>query len=154
VITENNRRGFVHSINISVKKGTPKSPVPGVRCVPDCGLEGDAHSGPGNRQVSLLSLSSIERQQVLLKSRKVLKPGDFAENITVSGIDLLNLQVGAKLKIGDHALLVLSQIGKDCVRPCRIYRLAGTCVMPKEGIFAIVETGGYIRKNDPVEVVE
>ena len=79
-------------------------------------------------------------------------PGDFAENITTEGIDLLSLKIGTRLKVGRDALLEISQIGKDCHSRCAIYYQAGDCVMPKEGIFTKVLKGGIIRPGDRLEV--
>lgn len=69
-------------------------------------------------------------------------PGDFAENLTVEGIDLPALPIGARLRVGQEAVLQVTQIGKECHGHCSIYRLAGDCVMPREGIFTRVLRGG------------
>ncbi|MFC1856336.1 MOSC domain-containing protein, partial [Thermodesulfobacteriota bacterium] len=79
--------------------------------------------------------------------------GDFAENITTEGIDLVNLPIGTKLKIGDDVIMRVTQIGKECHDKCAIYYQAGDCVMPKEGIFSEVLTGGTIKPNDNIEVI-
>ena len=79
--------------------------------------------------------------------------GDFAENITTSGIDLMELPVGSVLRVGDEAVLEISQIGKVCHTKCAIYYQAGDCVMPREGIFAVVRTPGDVKVGDRVEVV-
>jgi MOSC domain-containing protein YiiM len=73
-------------------------------------------------------------------------PGDFAENLTTEGIDLVGLPVGARLKIGPECLAEVTQIGKECHNRCAIYYQAGDCVMPREGIFVRILKGG------PVEV--
>lgn len=141
------------SINVSPEKGMQKTPVEQAVFLESMGIEGDAHAGPGNRQVSLLSLSSIEKQNRLLKNKKTLKAGDFAENLTVSGITVMELPLGTRLKIGDAVVLKITKIGKECPKPCKIYYLTGMCVMPEEGVFASVETGGIARTNDVVEVM-
>lgn len=142
-------KGIVVSINISTKKGVRKKPVKEADVISDFGVEGDAHaSNKWHRQISLLSLESIKRMQ----DRGLdVKPGDFAENITTKGIDLLKLPEGTKMKIGNVEAEV-SQIGKECHTRCAIYYLAGDCVMPKEGIFVKVLKGGKIKVGDPVEV--
>jgi len=78
--------------------------------------------------------------------------GDFAENITTTGIDLLALPVGSVLRIGDDAVVEISQIGKVCHTKCAIYYQAGDCVMPREGLFAVVRTPGDVRTGDAVVV--
>lgn len=142
----------VVSINISDKKGVRKKTVDEVLLKENYGIEGDAHaSEKWHRQISLLAIESIKKMQALgLK----VGPGDFAENITTEGIDLLSLPVGTKMTIGKHVEVEVSQIGKVCHTRCAIYRQAGDCVMPKEGIFAKVLKGGKIKKGDMIVVSE
>jgi MOSC domain-containing protein YiiM len=142
----------VVSINISDKKGVKKKSVDKVVLKENYGIKGDAHaSGKWHRQISLLALESIKKMQALgLK----VGPGDFAENITTEGIDLLSLPVGTKINIGKNVEIEVSQIGKVCHSRCAIYNQAGDCVMPKEGIFAKVLKGGVVRKGDKIKVVK
>ena len=79
--------------------------------------------------------------------------GDFAENITTQGVDLVSLPVGSRLTLGE-TLLEVTQIGKECHTRCAIFYQAGDCVMPKEGIFARVITGGVVRPGDAIELIE
>ena len=145
-----NDRGLVVAVNISKKKGTRKKNVEKSCLVPGLGLKDDAHAGPWHRQVSLLAMESIEKMVHLgLK----VAPGDFAENITTQGLDLLRLPLGTRLRIGEHSLLQVTQIGKVCHTRCAIYYQAGDCVMPKEGIFAEVLEGGEIRVGDEIHVL-
>jgi len=140
--------GTLVSINISDRKGVRKKPVDEAVLGMDFGIEGDAHaSGHWHRQVSLLALESIRKMQDMgLK----VGPGDFAENLTTEGIDLLALPIGTRVSIGSVAEGEVSQIGKECHNRCAIYHQAGDCVMPKEGIFIKVIKGGRISKGDPV----
>ena len=114
------------------------------------GLEGDAHGGPWHRQVSLLAQESIDK---MVKKGLDVGPGDFAENITTSGIGLASLPIGTKLKAGE-TLLEVTQIGKKCHAKCAIFEMAGDCIMPKEGIFTKVIAGGSICVGDDIEVLE
>lgn len=114
------------------------------------GLEGDAHGGDWHRQVSLLGEESIDKMKAL--GLPDLAYGDFAENITTEGIDLPALPIGTKLKIG-QTLLEVTQIGKKCHQGCEIFKKVGQCVMPKEGIFAVVLEGGEIKAGDVIEVL-
>jgi MOSC domain-containing protein YiiM len=132
------------SLNISKEKGMPKSPVPRLVFVVDHGIEGDAHAGPGIRQVSLLADEDIETMRAKLDT---IAPGDFAENITTRGIDLAALPVGTRLMIGE-AVLEISQIGKQCHSGCAIREKTGDCVMPRKGVFAVVVEGGEITDED------
>ena len=80
--------------------------------------------------------------------------GDFAENLTTEGIDLPALPVGTTLKVGDDIIMKVTQIGKECHARCNIFYQVGDCVMPREGIFAEVLSGGEIRVGDEIEVTE
>jgi MOSC domain-containing protein YiiM len=140
----------VISINISDKKGIRKKPVEEAVLRTDYGIEGDAHSSSSwHRQVSLLALESIKKMQDMGLD---VHPGDFAENITTEGIDLISLPIGTRIRLGEAIIGEVSQIGKECHTRCAIYYQAGDCVMPKEGIFIKVISGGTIRVNDPISV--
>ena len=140
----------VVSVNISDKKGMRKKPVEEVVLKAEYGIEGDAHaSSEWHRQVSLLALESINKMRDMGLN---VSPGDFAENITTEGIDLVSLPVGTKMQIGGEVIGEVSQIGKECHTRCAIYYQAGDCVMPKEGIFIRVLRGGKVRAGDNVSV--
>ncbi|MBC7104956.1 MAG: MOSC domain-containing protein [Firmicutes bacterium] len=142
-------KGRVVAVCVSERKGERKKNVGAGRLVAGHGLEGDAHAGGWHRQVSLLAEESIEK----MRARGLqVGPGDFAENITTRGLDLARLPVGSLLRVGT-ALGEVTQIGKECHTRCAIYRQAGDCVMPREGIFLRVVVGGAVRVGDPVEVV-
>ena len=141
--------GKIVAVCISEAKGERKRPVPRITLQKNHGVSGDAHAGDWHRQVSLLAQESIDKMRAL--GLDVLA-GDFAENITTSGMDLVALPVGTRLKIG-AALLEVTQIGKECHNRCAIYYQAGDCVMPKEGIFAKVLEGGEISAEDRITTV-
>lgn len=139
----------IESIAASRKKGTRKTVVASAVVVRDHGLENDAHAGDWHRQVSLLAVESLE------KARRMgldVTFGDFAENIATSGIDLPNLPIGTRLRLGDSVILEISQIGKVCHKKCAIYYQAGDCIMPREGVFARVIQGGTIAREDAIEI--
>lgn len=131
------------SINISLKKGEKKTPVPEAVLKQNFGIEGDAHTGNWHRQVSLLAQEDIEE---MIKKGASVTFGDFAENITTQGIDLANLPIGTILNIGE-AILEVTQIGKECHEHCAIFRQVGDCVMPRKGIFTRVLKGGKINNE-------
>jgi MOSC domain-containing protein YiiM len=143
-------KGQVVSVNISRKKSVRKKPVGQGRLKKGYGFLGDAHAGDWHRQVSLLALESIEKMQ---KQGLKVKPGDFAENITTQGLELLSLPVGTKIRVGKSVLLEVSQVGKVCHTKCAIYYQAGDCVMPREGIFAQVLEEGEVKAGDQIEVL-
>jgi MOSC domain-containing protein YiiM len=145
-----------YTINIAKVVAVCTSPKTGMRkknvnegiLIEDLGIQNDAHANSEtHRQVSFLAMESIKKMQDMGLD---VHEGDFAENITTSGIDLLALPIGSKITIGDKTLLEISQHGKVCHKPCAIYHQAGTCVMPKEGIFAKVIKGGEIKTGDPI----
>jgi MOSC domain-containing protein YiiM len=138
------------SIATSRKKGTRKQVVDDAVLIQEHGIEGDAHAGPWHRQVSFLAAESIEKAR---QSGLKVTFGDFAENIATSGIEWTRMEIGARLQIGEDALVEVTQIGKECHNKCAIYYLAGDCIMPREGIFARVLQGGKIRCGDMIRVV-
>jgi len=139
----------VVSVNISEKRGTLKHEVPEIRLKLHHGIIGDAHAGGWHRQISLLAEESIDKMRKVLPQ---LKPGAFAENINTTGIDLKALPIGTRLRIGETEVEV-TQIGKECHSDCAIKKAVGTCVMPTEGIFAIVIKEGCIRAGSPIEIL-
>jgi MOSC domain-containing protein YiiM len=143
-------KGKIISVNTSESKGERKTNVGSCRLLEGHGLAGDGHAGPWHRQVSLLAAESIQK----MKDKGLdVKPGDFAENLTTEGIELVSLPVGTRLKVGDGVLMRVTQIGKVCHDRCAIYYQAGDCVMPKEGIFTEVLEGGDVKIGDEIEVV-
>ena len=137
----------VISVNISEERGTQKHEVPEIRLIAGYGIEGDAHAGDWHRQVSLLADESID--QMRRDHVPGLHSGAFAENMITRGIDLKNLPLKTRLRIGT-SLLEITQIGKECHSDCEIRRAAGRCVMPTDGIFARVLEGGHVRPGDKV----
>jgi molybdopterin adenylyltransferase len=135
----------VLSVNLSEKKGTIKVPVEAI-VLDKNGVQGDAHSGPWNRQVSLLAEESIQRFSH--QSGRAIKYGEFAENITTIGLELHKTLPLDRL-FSENIELEITQIGKECHGAnCAIFREVGNCVMPKEGIFARVIRGGKLQAGD------
>jgi len=143
--------GYVVAVCTSPAKGTRKNNIGSCQLITDHGLEGDAHAGSWHRQVSLLALESVQKMRDMGLD---VNPGDFAENITTVGVNLVDLPIGSKLAIGSDTLGEVTQIGKECHTRCAIYYQAGDCVMPKEGIFIRVLNGGLVKVGDEVHVVE
>ena len=136
----------------SEQKGTRKKAVNEGLFREDYGLVGDAHADCcTHRQVSLLAQESIDK---MLALGVKVGSGDFAENITTEGIDLVCLSIGTRISIGEDVLLEVTQIGKECHTPCAIYRQAGVCVMPTEGIFTRVICGGVVKVGDQFTVYQ
>ena len=140
------------AVSRSEQKGTKKTNVFEGVLEENYGLVGDAHAdGCTHRQVSLLAIESIEK---IRRLGFTIGPGDFAENLTSEGIDLVSLPIGIRLSIGKEIVLEITQIGKECHTGCAIYRQIGKCIMPKEGVFAQVIHGGLVRAGDSIKVLE
>jgi molybdenum cofactor synthesis domain-containing protein len=144
--------GKIEAICISGKKGERKTPMPSADFRAGHGIESDAHAGPWHRQVSLLTLEDIASMRQ--RGLPDLAPGDFAENVTVSGLDLGACGLGTRLRLGAEVVLSVTQIGKVCHSRCAIYQATGDCIMPRCGVFARVEKGGRVRVGDPTEILE
>jgi len=139
------------AVCISNKKGCKKKAVAEGTLKRGYGIIGDAHANnDSHRQVSLLAISSIEKMR---KMGAEVGPGDFAENLTIEGIELFTLPVGTRLGIGDDIILEMTQIGKECHDHCAIFKQVGTCVMPTEGVFTKVIKGGVVKVGDKLEII-
>ena len=142
----------VVAVNISSEKHVPKENVGKGEFKVDHGLVGDAHAGPGERQVSLLAKESYDRFEKSNLKKVCLKKGMFAENLTTQGIGLHTLKIGTRLKVGE-VVLEISKIGKECHTVCAVGKEVGSCIMPKEGVFARVINGGEIKVGDKIEII-
>lgn len=141
--------GKVIAVCTSPEKGTQKTNIRRGVFIEDYGIEGDAHAGKWHRQVSLLSYEKIEA----FRARgAVVEDGAFGENLVVEGIDFKTLPIGTRFQCND-VVLELTQIGKECHHGCEIFQKMGKCIMPREGVFAIVLHGGVIKVGDNLEII-
>jgi len=139
------------AVSRSEQKGTKKTNIPEGVLKENYGLAADAHADSNtHRQVSLLAIENIDKIRGLGFN---VAPGDFAENLTTEGIDLLSIPVGTRIRIGEGVILELTQIGKECHTGCAIYQQIGKCIMPKEGVFTKVVKGGLVKAGDTVTVL-
>ncbi len=152
-------RGEVVAVCLSDRKGVRKENVGEAVLRPGWGIAGDAHGGKWHRQVSLLAVESMEKLARSLERSDPagpapsFQPGDFAENLTVRGLELFTIPVGTRLRVGNEVILEVTQIGKECHTGCAIRELTGDCVMPREGIFAEVIAGGRVKAGDPIRTL-
>jgi molybdenum cofactor synthesis domain-containing protein len=141
----------IESVNISVEKGNRKNPVDLIELT-DLGIHGDAHRGSWHRQVSMLDVVSI--REFAEKNNLEINFGDFAENITTSGLKLQDVQVFDIFR-NDKVELEVTQKGKQCHgKGCVIYNEVGDCIMPNEGLFLRVKRGGSLRPGDLLQYEE
>ena len=141
----------IEALCISQNKGEQKQPVDDASFRDNHGIVDDAHAGSEHRQVSLLALDDIESVRETLPD---ILPGAFAENVVVSGLNLAELGLGSRLRLGETVVLSVTQIGKECHTPCRIGQITGDCIMPRLGLFTRVEAGGTARVGEEVQVLE
>jgi xanthine/CO dehydrogenase XdhC/CoxF family maturation factor/MOSC domain-containing protein YiiM len=141
--------GTIKAICISEKRGTKKTEIDEADIIENFGISGDAHAGNWHRQISLLS---YEKTQEFKQKGADITYGDFGENLVVEGFDFKSLPVGTRFKCGD-VLLEMTQIGKECHSHCEIYKRMGDCIMPREGVFAVVLHGGVIKKGDELSLI-
>ena len=140
----------VVAVNISKIKGVPKQSIEKGYFEVDCGLKGDAHAGNWHRQISLLSYERVEE----FRARGAnVGDGAFGENLLVEGFDFKTYPIGTKFQCND-VLLEITQIGKQCHSECEIFRQVGDCIMPREGVFAVVLHGGEIKVGDDMYVTK
>jgi len=142
------QRGSIQAISTSRQKGTPKINVGSAKLIPGHGIDGDAHAGPGHRQISLLAAEDIANVHA---EGIDIQPGVFAENVATSGIDLTAVRIGDRLTLGE-CLLEITQIGKECHDQCAIFEQLGECIMQNQGLFAMVLQGGNINVGDKIIV--
>lgn len=142
--------GKILAICISKQRGVQKKPINEAKVIADWGIEHDAHGGDWHRQVSLLSADKIEDFR---KNGVRVGYGAFGENLVVSGLDFAKLSVGTLLRAGE-VLLEMTQIGKECHAHCAVYHQVGDCIMPREGVFAKVLTGGVLHPGDELVIEE
>ena len=140
--------GKLLAICTSPKRGTVKTEVPSAVLTPEWGIVEDAHGGNWHRQVSMLSAEKIEA----FRKKIWVDYGAFGENLVIEGFDFRNLPVTSRFSIGD-VVLEMTQIGKECHNDCVIKQQTGECIMPHEGVFARVLTGGEIHVGDEVTLL-
>ena len=140
--------GKLVAICTSKERGYGKIQVAEIDLVEGFGLKDDAHGGDWHRQVSLLEKEKIE--DFIARGGRV-KFGDFGENLVTEGVDLDTIQIGDTIKLGE-AILEITQKGKKCHDKCHIYKMVGDCIMPKNGVFAIVKKGDHIKLGDSMSV--
>jgi TatD DNase family protein len=144
------RIGIVKAVCISEEKGTAKTNKQQAKLIENYGIEGDAHAGNWHRQISLLSYEKVEEFRA--RGAKV-EDGAFGENLLVEGYDFKCFPIGTILTC-NGVVLEITQIGKQCHSECEIFHQVGDCIMPREGVFAVVRQGGLIKVGDEMYVEE
>jgi len=133
------------SVNLSDERGI-KHQVEKLELTPQ-GIKGDVHSNT-SRQISIIDTDHIDLFKKLTDGRDT-NFGEFAENITVSGIGETKIIPFDKFKIGD-AELEVTQIGKPFHDK---FKELGNYVMPRVGIFCRVSKTGIIKAGDKMQYI-
>ncbi|MGI6286287.1 MOSC domain-containing protein [Neomoorella humiferrea] len=140
--------GKVIGVNLSARRGTKKINVGSGYLLADYGLQGDAHAGT-SRQVSIFM---AERAEELAGAIGLpFQPGDFAENITVQGINLEGIKVGHRILVGE-AIVEITQIGKKDDESSS-FSFLEPAPLKTEGIYCRVVKSGWVKTGDWVTII-
>ncbi len=165
--------GIVTAVSRSATHTFSKPNEAGIRLLAGLGVEGDAHLGetvkhrsrvaqdptqPNLRQVHLLH---AELHDELEASGFTVTAGQMGENITTRGVDLLGLPVGARLHLGETAVVEVTGLRNPCTQldglqpglmAAVLDRDAQGNLIRKAGIMGIVIAGGEVRPGDTIQV--
>jgi len=142
--------GLIYSISISPERGQLKKEVFEANFIENHGIENDGHAGDWGRQITCLNWASVQKANSSYNLN--IGPGDFAENILISGLDLSGLIIGSKIILNIDVTLEVTQIGKEN-HPSIVSRTFGISLLPTEGLFCKVIKGGKIKKGDSVKII-
>ena len=165
--------GVVTAVSRSARHTLTKPNQDNIRLLAGLGVEGDAHSGttvkhrsrvardpsqPNLRQVHLVH---AELHDTVNEQGFAVAAGQMGENVTTRGIDLLGLPTGARLRLGDMAIIEVTGLRNPCgqldhIQPglmgATLERAADSSLIRKAGIMAVVVEGGEVRPGDPIRI--
>jgi len=144
------QNGIIKEIMIAREKGGPRDSIREGFFSAGFGLKGDIHGGPGDKQVVFFGVEGRERLSESTETGLCFKR--FVPTLATEGIDLFELNVGTRLKIGD-SIMEISGVGKKCYPECVLIKAKTPCVMPREVVFARVVESGLVRVGDQVQMV-
>ena len=152
-----------------------KDSVLSIQLVEGIGVAGDAHAGvtvkhrsrvaknpaqPNLRQVHLIHAELFDQLRALGFS---VAPGQLGENITTSGLNVLELSEGALIALGPEAVVRVTGLRNPCVQIDRfqpgllkalLEQAADGSLIRKAGIMTVVERGGAVQAGDAITVTE
>jgi MOSC domain-containing protein YiiM len=164
---------IVVAVSRSGAHGPPKYTADVIRLLPGLGVEHDAHAGvtvkhrsrvrrdptqPNLRQVHLIG---AELHDELAARGFAIAPGQMGENVTTRGVDLLGLPAGARLRLGESAVVEVTGLRNPCtqldgIQPglmeATLDRDADGNLIRKAGIMGVVADGGEVRAGDAIAV--
>jgi MOSC domain-containing protein YiiM len=163
----------VTAVSRSAGHTLTKSNEDRIRLLAGLGAEGDAHSGarvkhrsrvardPSQRNLRQVHLIHAELHDTLREQGFAVSAGQMGENVTTRGVDLLGLPTGARLHLGDTAIVEVTGLRNPCAQLDRIQpglmgatleRAQDGSLIRKAGIMAVVLAGGDVRPGDPIRV--
>lgn len=169
----NDLRGVVVAVSRGEQHSFNKVNRDSVRLIAGFGVEGDAHAGatvkhrsrvardpaqPNLRQVHLIHDELLHELEA---AGFLVQPGELGENLTTRGIPLLALPLGARLRIGDDAVVEITGLRNPCVQIDKFHSglLAKVAsrdetgnIVRRAGIMSVVLSGGVVRAGDPIVV--
>lgn len=165
--------GVVVAVSCSASHTMSKPARETIRLLAGLGVEGDAHLGktvkhrsrvarnPGEPNLRQVHLLHAELHDELRAAGFVMAHGEMGENITTSGIDLLALPTGTRLRLGDAAIVEVTGLRNPChqldgLRPglmaATLDRDAEGKLIRKAGVMAVVIDGGSVRAGDAIAI--
>ena len=168
-----NGQNSVVSVSRDDRHRFSKPAVDSIRLIEDFGVEGDAHAGitvqhrylvardPTAPNLSQVHLIPAELIAELTTLGYQVAPGELGENVTTLGIDLITLPLGARLHLGDDAVVQITGLRSPCseingFRKGLMKRLISTDttgrVTRKAGVMGVVAHGGTVRPGDEIRV--
>ncbi|MGG5822416.1 MOSC domain-containing protein [Falsiroseomonas sp. HW251] len=144
-----------------------------IRLLPGLGVAGDAHCGatvkhrsrvrrdptqPNLRQLHLLHAELLDE---LATKGFAVRPGDIGENVLTSGLDLLALPRGTRLRLGATALVGITGLRNPCsqldgfapgLMAATLDRAVDGSLIRKAGVMAVILESGDVAPGDPIAV--
>jgi MOSC domain-containing protein YiiM len=164
---------LVEAVSLSGSHTMTKPNQQSIRLLEGIGVEGDAHSGetvkhrsraardpsqPNLRQVHLIH---AELHEQLRAAGFAVSAGQMGENVTTRGVDLLGLPTGARLRLGDEAVVLVTGLRSPCAQldgiqqglmEATLNRDGDGNLVRKAGVMGVVLVGGEVRPGDAVTV--
>jgi MOSC domain-containing protein YiiM len=165
--------GAVSAVSCSPTHTFSKPNQASIHLLAGRGVEGDAHCGervqhlsrvardPGQPNLRQVHLIHAELHNELRAAGFTVGAGQMGENITTRGVDLLRLPTGARLHLGDTAVVEVTGLRNPCVQldqfqsgllAAVLERDVQGALIRKAGVMAIVVAGGEVRPGDPITV--
>ena len=163
----------VEAVSTGASHGIGKETDEVIRLIAGHGVEGDVHAGetvmhrsrrrktpeaPNLRQVHLIH---AELHTELASQGFSIRPGEMGENVLTSGVELLSLPAGARLRLGAEAVVEVTGLRNPCsqldglapgLMKATLDRDEDGELVRKAGVMGVVLAGGEVRPGDPIEV--